>query len=605
MKRIKKLRIILIVTIFSLMLMTPKSWQVYAAKSEIITNVATTEKVIALTFDDNYYEGTQEIVTILNSYNVKASFFYLGITAETSESLVQELYAAGHFIGNHSYAHPHFTTLDQAGIIEQLQLTETIITNLTGEGTMPYFRPPYGDYNDFVLQVAGDAGYTKTILWSIDSEDYTNNSAADIVNRVVGNAAPGAIVLMHCGITGTNTTEALPTIIEQLLAQGYTFVTIPELLTYGNAQALTNPSISITTPASGLVSNSGTSISFRATANDNEDGNLDASIKWKSSLNGEFGIGPNVTTNRLVTGTHIITAWVKDSNGLSASESIEVTINAPAATPTISITNPASGLVIGSGNTIYFKASATDSQGGNLDASIKWKSSLNGEFGIGSSAPTSKLVVGTHTITATAKDSNGVSASTSIEVTISGDNAAPTVSITNPTNGLVVASGSSIYFNALASDSNGVDITSSIKWKSSLNGEFGIGPSVAITKLAIGTHTITATAKDSSGASASTSIVVTITAENTAPTISITNPTSGLVATSGTNIYFRATASDNEEGNIDSAIKWKSSLNGEFGIGPSAPTTRLAVGTHTITATVKDGSGVSASSTITVTIEAN
>ena len=115
---------------------------------------------------------------------------------------------------------------------KELMKAETVFKEKTGQSTKPYFRPPYGDYNSAVLQAVGDAGYTLTITWTIDTLDWEGISASKITQSVLSKASPGSIVLMHAGSGAVNTPAALPTIIKGLKDKGYTFVTIPELLNY-------------------------------------------------------------------------------------------------------------------------------------------------------------------------------------------------------------------------------------------------------------------------------------------------------------------------------------------------------------------------------------
>ncbi|CZQ87867.1 lysin motif [Trichococcus palustris] len=201
-----------------------------AATSQIIYQGSTTNKVVALTFDDGS-DGynIQSILNVLSANNVKATFFLTGQGAENHPQAIKNIVAAGHDIGNHSYDHPDFTTISTAEMTNQINRTETIISNLTGKSTKPYFRAPYGAYNSTVLQTVGDAGYAYTLQWTIDSLDWTGNSSTDIYNRVINNIVPGAIILMHAGYGANGTSSALPNIISQLRAMGYSFVTISQL----------------------------------------------------------------------------------------------------------------------------------------------------------------------------------------------------------------------------------------------------------------------------------------------------------------------------------------------------------------------------------------
>lgn len=222
MKKTRRVKVIITALIISFMVMTAVLGRVFATTSALISKVATTDKVIALTFDDGSDGGNAEaILAVLANYNAKATFFVTGKGAEDHPDIIKKIAAAGHPIGNHSYSHPYFTQISASEMVSELQKTESIIKNLTGKSTIPYFRPPYGAYDSTVLQVVGDAGYTKTIYWTIDTVDWKGVSTDEIVSKVVNNATPGAIVLMHTGDGATNTKYALPTIITNLKSQGY------------------------------------------------------------------------------------------------------------------------------------------------------------------------------------------------------------------------------------------------------------------------------------------------------------------------------------------------------------------------------------------------
>ena len=214
-----------------LLLFTLSATPALAATSQIIYQGSTSNKVVALTFDDGS-DGynIQSILNTLSANNIKATFFLTGQGAENHPQAIKNIVSAGHDIGNHSYNHPDFTTVATTEMTNQLTRTETIITNLTGKSTKPFFRAPFGSYNSTVLQTVGNAGYTYTFQWTIDSLDWTGNSATDIYNRVINNIVPGAIVLMHTGYGANGTTASLPNIINQLRAMGYSFVTLSQLM---------------------------------------------------------------------------------------------------------------------------------------------------------------------------------------------------------------------------------------------------------------------------------------------------------------------------------------------------------------------------------------
>ncbi|MFC4712807.1 LysM peptidoglycan-binding domain-containing protein [Planococcus dechangensis] len=205
--------------------------QADAASSTYVTKGNTTSKVVALTFDDGS-DGTNinKILDILKTNNVKATFFVTGSGINHHPSWIRNIANAGHQVGNHSYSHPDFTKISIAAMQSELAKTETAYKNVTGKSTKPIFRAPFGATNATVLKGVGDAGYTHTIQWNIDTIDWKGLSSTEITNKVVNNIVPGSIVLMHTGAGAPGTPVALPGMISKLKAKGYSFVTVSELL---------------------------------------------------------------------------------------------------------------------------------------------------------------------------------------------------------------------------------------------------------------------------------------------------------------------------------------------------------------------------------------
>lgn len=202
-----------------------------AAPSTWLREGNTSERVIALTIDDGSDGGNYaRILDILDKHNVKATFFLTGNGAEAHPQRIRDTVAKGHELANHSYNHPDFTKISAAEMRNQLNRTENIVRNLTGRSTKPYFRAPFGATNSTVLNTVGDAGYTYTFHWSIDTLDWTGNSANDIYNRVLNNLSPGGIILMHTGAGASGTPAALDRFIPAVKSIGYRFVTISQLL---------------------------------------------------------------------------------------------------------------------------------------------------------------------------------------------------------------------------------------------------------------------------------------------------------------------------------------------------------------------------------------
>ncbi|MEH2160607.1 MAG: polysaccharide deacetylase family protein [Nostoc sp.] len=206
----------------------PKPFQgtiVYQAK------LKANEKVIALTFDDGPGpKNTEQVLEILKKNNIKATFFMLGEMVKYFPKVAKQVAADGHVIGNHTWHHWYFK-MDAATAASEIDRTADIIYKTTGEKTT-LFRPPGGFLNNGLAQYARNEKYA-VMMWSEQSGDAERRSpqVPMLVKNVLKYAKPGAIVLMHDG--GGNrsrSVKALPEMIAGLKAQGYRFVTIPELL---------------------------------------------------------------------------------------------------------------------------------------------------------------------------------------------------------------------------------------------------------------------------------------------------------------------------------------------------------------------------------------
>src|SRR2546425_11931588 len=174
-------------------------------------------------------------------------------------------------------------------------------------------------------------------------------------------------------------------------------LTATKTITIGVGNAA--PRVTITQPLDGASAPAGPPLTFQATAIDGIDGNVTARISWVSDLNGPIGTGGSITTSTLARGTHVITAQVADSSGLTGSAFVIVTIT-PGSTsnnraPQVTIAAPASRAQIPVGSAVTFTGSAID-EAGDISANLAWVSSLDG--GIGTRRPfrTSTLPAGTH-----------------------------------------------------------------------------------------------------------------------------------------------------------------------------------------------------------------
>jgi peptidoglycan/xylan/chitin deacetylase (PgdA/CDA1 family) len=191
----------------------------------------TGRREVALTFDaGSDYRPSKKILDTLAAAGVKCTFFLTGEWVEKNPRTVKRIAAEGHEIGNHSWDHPPFTSLNTSDIQEQLDKTEEVIVAATGRSSRPYFRPPLGARDERVRKVVGDDGYM-TIYWTLDSWDSVRKgiTAEQIRDRVLGKIQPGSIVLMHCGSQAS--ADALPEILEGLKARNLTPVTVGGILT--------------------------------------------------------------------------------------------------------------------------------------------------------------------------------------------------------------------------------------------------------------------------------------------------------------------------------------------------------------------------------------
>lgn len=197
-----------------------------------IHGMSTNEKVVALTFDDGPHPVfTPQVLRILDSYHVKATFFMIGSRMEQYPDVVREVVARGHAIGNHTYTHPHeITACTHGELVQELERCQRVIQKLTGKRTH-LFRPPRGHLDYAVLKVAGQEEY-KTILWLVAAGDRNAPTPELMAQRVEKYIRPGGIILLHDGRIDSRWKDvaATPLIIQSLLKQGYRFVTVPELL---------------------------------------------------------------------------------------------------------------------------------------------------------------------------------------------------------------------------------------------------------------------------------------------------------------------------------------------------------------------------------------
>lgn len=188
------------------------------------------DKRIALTFDDGpHTKYTLEILDILKENNATATFFIIGENAEEHPDIVEKIIKSGCEVGNHTWSHAFLDKLSSQDVYNELARADELLKNLTGESPR-VFRPPGGRFNDTVLKIAEDFGYT-TVLWSKDTRDWSSPGIDKVISSALDNPTDGDIILFHdYNARNSPTPEALRKILPKLIADGYKTVTVSELL---------------------------------------------------------------------------------------------------------------------------------------------------------------------------------------------------------------------------------------------------------------------------------------------------------------------------------------------------------------------------------------
>ncbi len=194
-----------------------------------IYSVDTQEKKVALSFDAAWgNDDTKTILEILKKHHVHVTFFMTGGWVSSYPEDVKAIFEAGHDLGNHSENHKNMSQLSEEEIREEVMSVHEKVKELTGY-EMFLFRPPYGDYDNPVIRQVTACGYYP-VQWSIDSLDWKDYGAEDIIKRVCGseNLKGGAIILCHNG--AKYTPQALDQLLTNLEQMGYRVVPVSELI---------------------------------------------------------------------------------------------------------------------------------------------------------------------------------------------------------------------------------------------------------------------------------------------------------------------------------------------------------------------------------------
>ncbi|MBW3017894.1 PKD domain-containing protein, partial [Candidatus Woesearchaeota archaeon] len=346
----------------------------------------------------------------------------------------------------------------------------------------------------------------------IDAEDgnITQTNSLVWTSSLDGNFGNGTSVNISSLSVGTHTINL--TVTDSRNGTGSDLITITVL-----PSPNTPPIANITAPANNSTFVNQTQVNFTGYGTDAQDGMITQAnqLVWTSNLDGNLGNGTSVNISTLSVGLHNITLTAIDSGNMSNATMILINISrTPNAGPLANITAPANNSAFMNQTQINFTGHGIDAEDGMITQAnqLVWTSSIDGNFGNGTSINITSLTVGLHNITLNVTDSEGMSATTAVTINITKQNDPPfIVNITAPPTGSFFYNGTQINFTGFANDTDdGLLSGNSLVWQSSLDGNFGNGTSVNISTLSSGIHNITLTAIDSGNLTASYMIIISI-----------------------------------------------------------------------------------------------
>lgn len=196
-------------------------------RDSVYVNMDPSQQVVYLTFDDGPDPvNTLAVMKTLVEQDVGATFFLTGENIQKNPSLVKELYDNGFTIGLHGYDHRSLDSLSGGEIADQLNRTNALIVEITGQGSK-IMRPPYGALTEDTIATIKELKY-QIYLWSLDTLDWAQSDKAEILRNVKENLRPGDIILMHATYDQSLTSEILPEVISYIKNQGYELAALPQ-----------------------------------------------------------------------------------------------------------------------------------------------------------------------------------------------------------------------------------------------------------------------------------------------------------------------------------------------------------------------------------------
>ena len=190
---------------------------------------------LALTYDDGPNDPhTFRLLEVLARHNVRATFFLIGRFVNRRPDIARELVRGGHVVGNHTWSHPNLIFASPLQTRLQLQDCEQALTDAVGEHSR-LFRPPFGGRRPNTLKIARALG-VEPVMWNVTGWDWKGKPAEYVERRVSRQIRGGDVILLHdgnheaFGADRSQTVVATDRLIARYKAEGYEFVTVPEMM---------------------------------------------------------------------------------------------------------------------------------------------------------------------------------------------------------------------------------------------------------------------------------------------------------------------------------------------------------------------------------------
>jgi peptidoglycan-N-acetylglucosamine deacetylase len=210
-------------------------WPTSQVYGRTFTGLQPGSRLLALTYDDGPNDPyTGQLLEVLDRHEVKATFFLVGKFVQERPDLARALVSAGHAIGSHTWDHPNLIFCSSAEVRRQLSQTQKAIADATGVD-VKLFRPPFGGRRPASLRVARGMGL-QAVMWNVTCKDWTERSTDEIVALAESQIHGGNVILLHdgefhrIGVDRSRSVEATDRILSRYKAEGYEFVTIPEMM---------------------------------------------------------------------------------------------------------------------------------------------------------------------------------------------------------------------------------------------------------------------------------------------------------------------------------------------------------------------------------------